>query len=172
MASLSIQFYATLDEISVFVKRWLQSDNVYAAGVEYLPFSVTPMGRENVEVQLQRDEVHRLIFAEGPIECSAQGNNQLLEKNEGALILDVGRIGVTGLCESWISATKATAAWRRIAAEVKRHTIAGMVGVNERTGMTAKYGTLRYTQGAAKLEASGTPLRPFEQSPVRLRPDS
>lgn len=172
MTSLSIQFYATLDEVAAFARRWLGVETIHAVAVEYRPFTVSPTTRDEVEVHVRREGVRRLVFAEGPIDCSVHGNNELLDKNEGALILDIGRPGPSGLDESRVSATKVTVAWRKIAADLKQHTSAGMVGVNERTGATAKYGALRYTQGAAALEESGTPLRPFEQSPVRLRPDS
>jgi hypothetical protein len=172
MSSFAIQFYATLDEIAAFARRWLESKSLHAVAVEYSPFTVSPTVREDVEAHVRRDGVQRLVIAEGPLDCSVQGNNELLDKNEGALILDIGRSGPAGLLESCVSTTKVTQAWRKIAADLKQHTSAGMVGVNERTGATARYGAFRYTQGAARLEKSGTPLRPFEQSPVRLCPDS
>lgn len=172
MASLSIQFYATLDEVAAFARGWLGMETLHAVAVEYRPFTVSPTTRDSVEAHVRREGVRRLVFAEGPIDCTVQGNNELLDKNQGALILDIGRFGTSGLNESRVSVTKVTEAWRKIATDLKQQTSAGMVGVNERTGATGKYRALRYTQGAAILEESGTPLRPFEQSPVRLRPDS
>ena len=172
MASLSIQFYATPDEVAAFARGWLTIETVHAVAVEYQPFTVSPTTRGEVEAHAQREGVRRLVFAEGPIDCSVQGNNELLDKNVGALILDMGRLGPRGLQESRLSASKVTPAWRTIATELKQHTSAGMDGTNERSGATAKYRALRYTQGAAVLAESGTALRPFEQSPVRLRPDT
>lgn len=171
MSSLSIQFFATTDEVASFARKWLEGGALHAAVVEYHPFSVLPITLEDVEEHVRRERVRRLVLAERPVDCSAQGNNQLLDKNEGALVLDIGRTSAFGMTESRISTINSTRAWRLVASDLKRSTTAGMVGANEQSGATAKYRTLRYTQGAAKLEESGTPMRPFEKSPVRLRPD-
>lgn len=170
MSSLSIQFYATADDLSDFARRWMESQALHTAAVEYHPFSVSLIAHKDADAVMRCERVRRLIFTQRPIDYLASGNNQLLDKNEGALVLDIGRTGPLGLTESRLSTTNLTAAWRKIASDLKDNTKAGMVGANERSGATAKYRSLRYTHGAAKMAESGTPLRPFEQSPVRLRP--
>lgn len=172
MSSLSIQFFATIAEIGTLVKGWMAQDGLYGAAVEYQPFAVRPLVAEEADIQIANERVQRVIFSEQVINCRATGNNQLLDTNEGALILDVGRSGPRGLTESRISANHATKAWKKLAADFKQRTLAGMVGENDQTGAMAVYKSLRYTSGAAQLDARGTSLRPFEQSPVRLRPHS
>ncbi|AKT42726.1 hypothetical protein [Chondromyces crocatus] len=169
MSSISIQFYAMPDENNDFVRRWMESEGLHAAAIEYHPFAVLPIAREAADEGVQCEGGRRLVFAERPIDCSASSNTQLLDKNEGVLVLDIGRLGPFGLTESHLKTSQSTARWRKIAADIKKNTEAGMVGVNEQSGATAEYRSLRYTNGAATLAASGTPLRPFEQSPVRLR---
>lgn len=146
-------------------------EGLFAAAIEYHPFVVVPVEPENAGVSLRNEHVRRLLFSERAVDCAASGNNQLLDKNEGSLLLDIGRVGARGMTESRLSTTNATARWRRIAADLKRGTRAGMIGTNERSGASAKCRSYRYTPSAADMEEAGTPLRPFEQSPNLLRPD-
>jgi len=171
MASLSCQFFATVDEIAAFVKRSLESDEIYAAAIEYFPYKVSAITRHEAEASVRRERVERIIFNEQPVDCSVSGNLQLLDRHEGALVLDIGRISPRGLHESHLSTGNATPRWRKIAADLKRITAAGMLGTSEKNGATAKYRTARYTPGAAALEQTGTALRPLPQSSVILRPD-
>jgi len=171
MSSTSIQFFATVEELVTFVCRWLVDEDIFAAAVEYQPFSATPIAPENAEECLRNEQVRRLVFSEQLVDCAASGNNELLDRNNGSLLLDIGRIGLNGMSESCISTTNLTPCWRRIIADVKRSTTAGMVGTNEQSGGAAKYRALRYTKSAAYLAETGTVLRPFAKSPVVLRPD-
>jgi hypothetical protein len=100
MSSFSVQFYATLDEICAFARGWLGNKNIYAVAVEYSPFKLSPTVRDDVEAHLRRDRVQRLVLAEEPFDCSVQGDIELVEKNEGVLIVDIGRAGPSGLLES------------------------------------------------------------------------
>jgi len=171
MPSLSTQFFATIDELSSFIQRWIVTERIHAAAVAYQPFSASRITQDNAEAIVNLEQVQRVVFCERPIDFAAESNTQLLEKNPSALVLNVGRVGPRGLMESSLGTLDATATWRRIAADLKRNSFAGMIGEDEPSGATAKYRTMRYTAGAARLEKSGTPLRPFEQSPVRLYPD-
>lgn len=122
MASVSIQFYATTDELAAFASGWLGIENLHAVAVEYRPFIVSPTTRDDVEAHVRREGVDRIVFAEGPINCSVQGNNELLDNNEVALIIDMAVLAPDGLHESRLSATKVTEAWRKIATDLKRQT--------------------------------------------------
>jgi hypothetical protein len=171
MASLSIQFFATTDELAAFATRVLESGEVHAAAIVYQPYKASRITRHEAAANVHNERVRRLIFTEQPVDCSVSGNNQLLDQHEGALVLDIGRISPRGVIESRLSTTHGTTRWRKVAADLKRTTAAGMVGTNEQNGATAKYRAHRYTPGAAAIEQSGTALRPFDQSPVSLRPD-
>ena len=102
--------------------------------------------------------VARFVFAEQPIDCSVQTGTQLLDRNEVVLLLDLGRLGPPGLAESWLSTLVVTRRWRSLASDVKKRTTAGMMGIDDRTGATSRSRALRYTRGAAALEASGIEL--------------
>lgn len=99
MASLSTQFFATLDELVDLASGWLGIEGLHAVAVEDFPFAVVPTAREDVEEQVRRPRVARLVFAERPIACSAQTGLQLRDRNEGVLILDLGRLGPAWLAE-------------------------------------------------------------------------
>ncbi|MEZ4300426.1 MAG: hypothetical protein R3B70_36110 [Polyangiaceae bacterium] len=172
MASFSIELHATVDELISFVKRWMSHPHVFAATVQYHPFEVSLLGVNEVEVALHREGVRRILFSEQAIDCTAEGNNQLLDKNPGALVLDVGRVVPEGMNESRLSTTCASATWRRIANDLKRSTRAGVIGTHEGSGASAVYRNHRYTGGAADAASNGVVWRSFAQSPVILRPAS
>lgn len=171
MASLSIQFYATLDELVGLVADWTLNDALYIAIVEFPPVRATSVARADAAASLRMDRVRRVILAERPIDCVAVAE-QRPEPNDGALVLELGRLGPHGLSESRLSTTHVTEAWRLIAADLKRRTRAGMVGEHAGTGATAKYRSYRYTPGAARVYSEGTRLRPWAESPVVFRPDA
>ena len=172
MSSLSIQFYATTAEVARLAESWIRREGLHAATVEYRPYSATPIVPGDIALQLRTrlERASRLLLAERPVDCSATGNGDLLDKNEGALIVELGRHGSFGLTESHLSTMSVSRAWRNIAADLKKNTTAGMVGTQQQSGASATYRSLRYTTGAATLAEAGIPLRPFEQSPVLCRP--
>lgn len=172
MASMEVTFFATIDEIAAFVRGWLRVEAVSAVAVEFWPFLVVPTTSEQVEDHVRRVAVHELVFSEKEIDVAATDQLEFLQRNPGVLILEIGRLGASCLEESRVSTLDATASWRRIANDIRKHTAAGMVGVNEQTGATATYRTARYTEGAARLERSGAPLRQHAQIGVRFSPRS
>lgn len=170
MASMEVTFFATIDEIIQIVPPWLDLPGVNAVAVELGPFTVLPVTAEGIEEHLRRERVREIIFAEGSIDVSGTDQLQFLDRNEGVLILQIGRLGPTCLEESRVSTLRATPCWRKIANAVRKHTTAGMIGTHDETGAAATYRTCRYTEGAALLGRSGTPLRQFAPMAVRYRP--
>jgi hypothetical protein len=96
----------------------------------------------------------------------------LIDKNEGALVLDIGRLGPRGLTESRLSTMAAAATWKKILAHLKKHTKAGVIGVHEQSGASGRYSSQRYTAGAKALFEAGIALRQFTQSAVIFQPES
>lgn len=169
MASLSIQFHATLDELVNLVETWMTDHSIHATAVEYRPYAATPMTKTDVRTTMMRQQVRRLMFTEKPPDCGVSGNIELLDKNIGALLLEIGRLGPRGLDECRLSTMQATATWKKIAGHLKRQTKSGVVGINENTGASGYYRNHRYTIGAKALSSNGIVMRPFAQSPVVLR---
>jgi hypothetical protein len=172
MASMSTDFYATLEEIVGVVERALGQEQVYAVAIEFSPDGLVPLTTSSVRGELIRDTVRRVVFADSPLLHAARGYNGVLDHTNGALILDIGRLTPSGLVESHLSSTDATKAWRKVFADLKRNTLAGMCCMNEKSGASAAYRTLRYTSGAAALEGLGVPLRPSPSTCVRCRPSA
>jgi hypothetical protein len=173
MASFSTQFHATIEELGSFVEVWMVNHAIYAAAVAYQPFTASPVTKDDVRIALQRDTaVSRLFFCERMIEYAALGNIDLMDKNEGALVLDIGRLGPRGLTESRLSTMAAAATWKKILAHLKKHTKAGVIGVHEQSGASGRYSSQRYTAGAKALFESGIALRQFTQSAVIFQPES
>lgn len=170
MASLIVQFHATIDELAQFTSALLADSAIEALAVRYRPFEVTTVSREDAKVILFDPRVLRLIFTRGPGNPTSTGNLDLLDANPGALVLDVGREGATGMSESCLKASVGRAVWKRALAELNRLTTAGVVGVHEETGASAVYRAHRLSPGAVKLSTSGVALRPFPASAVVLRP--
>lgn len=170
MASLSTQFFAATEELGAFVKGWLARDGIYGAVVEFFPFVVRPVLPEEVDERLANEGVRQVIICERPIDCRAQGNLELLDKNEGALVLQLGRLKCGCLTESHLSTMDATKMWRKFASELKKRTVAGMVEEAEGADSVGFWRAVRYTSGAAQLHASGVNLKQFAQSRVRFHP--
>jgi hypothetical protein len=173
MASFSTQFHATIEELATFGELWLADHAICAAVVVYQPFTASPVTKDDVRIALLRNlTVSRLLFSEREIECAASGNNELLGKNEGALVLDIGRLGPRGLSESRLSTMAATETWKKILARLKKQTRAGVIGIHEQSGARGRYSSQRYTAGAKALFETGIALRQFAQSPIIFQPES
>jgi hypothetical protein len=171
MSSFSIQFHAALDDLSSFAKVCLRTKGVHCVAV-HVPFRVEELREDGVDETLRQESVQSLIFTEGaPILSSASGN-QLLDKNTGCLVLDVGRLRERDLEESCLGTLRASSTWKKLAAELKRRTTAGAVGIHETTGASARYRSHRFTNSAKLMHEQGIALRQFAQSPVLFHPES
>jgi len=170
MASFSIQFHATLNELIDFVAAWMSRFDAHASAI-YLPFRVESISAQAVSEVLSRPEVRSVMFTEPPANLSAANENELLDNNTGCLLLDIGRVQERGLEESCLNTMSASGTWRKIANDLKRQTSAGAIGAHEITGAVAHYRNRRFTAGARALSEQGTVLRQFAQLPVIFRPD-
>lgn len=170
MASFNVQFHATADELGDLAETVLSKPSIDAVVVRYHPFAVARLGRGDVREALGDPTVRRIVFTRGEATLVGTGNLELLDANQGALVLDIGRQETAGLLESRLSAATGRAEWKEALGELNRQTVAGVVGVHEKTGASAEYRAHRLSHGAVALAARGTVLRPFATSPVVLRP--
>src|SRR5690349_2505415 len=118
MASFSVQFHATPDELCEFVRKWASASNVYCAAVYYQPYKTSPVTSETVCAAI-KGGAQRIVLAEKTIFLDAHGNNELLDRNPGLLILELGQLDNAGLGESHLSTAAATAAWKNIASSLR-----------------------------------------------------
>jgi hypothetical protein len=167
MASFSIQFHATPAELCGFVRDWLSAHDVSCAAVTYQPYAACAVGAEDIGEAIEGG-VRRIVLAEQELALDVTGNTELLDRNPGLLVLELGQQTDAGLDESHLSTTQATATWKAIARALRRATRAGATAVNEATGAAAPARTHRYTEGAYALWESGTRMRTAGSVVMRL----
>lgn len=169
MASFCIQFHATINDLVDFVHACLTNRNLHAVAV-YTPFEVKPLRPAIVREVLSEESVHSVVFTVGNPVVSATTSGQLLDANEGCLVLDIGRLRGRSLEESCLNTTRASPLWKKAAADLRRRTTAGATGVHEVSGASVRYRAHRFTPEARALSEQGVALRQFVTSPVVLRP--
>jgi hypothetical protein len=168
MADISIQFYATTEEFADWITAWVDESEIAVAAIAYQPFSVEAAGPCEIRSFLFDTAVRRIcMFPAGiPPNLHARSMSEFHDRNEGMLVLDIGRLSEAGLCESCLACRTADsvtlAKWRRIASDLKKRTKSGVTGINRRNGVAVFYRSCRFSNGAAELEAAGTPMVPTQ----------
>lgn len=170
MRTFCCQFFATTDELVVFVTRWMAHGRIYAAATEFPFFSVRELRREDADERLRQPRVSKVVFYGKPIDLRAKTGNELHDMNPGLLVLTIGHMKPECIEESCLSTLDAKPEWKAILADLKRSTKAGMEGRSRMNGSSAVYRTERYTSGAARCADQGTLLKQAAQSPVVFSP--
>jgi hypothetical protein len=169
MAGFINQFHATRDEHIDFVKHVLDEYGVHAMVVDH-PFRAEVVTIDNANKILSQPSVWRVIFTESPpVLSSATTGGQLLDKNEGNLVLNIG--GIVGNCleESSLSTMSASPTWKKINKLFKSRTRAGVIGTHAETGTSKFRHDRRLSPGAIALSEQGTELRQYAQMSVVYR---
>lgn len=166
MTFLNVQFHATAEELGAFVLTIAADSAVDIVAVRYNPTVASRVHRKDLVSAVNYASVRRLLFTHGDATLTEGGGLALLDANEGALVLDIGREGPTSLIESRLSTSVPRAVWTNAFEELTRRTLAGAIGVNEKNGASAIYRSHRLSPGAIARSASGVSLRPFAGSPV------
>ena len=163
MPSFRTDFHATLDEIIDLVAKWIQTYPVVATAARFSLSQMQLMTLDNVRAVLADPIVGEVMFTEGPITKPAKNVSQALEEHPNALLLQVERLGPTGLPQSSLSTMYATPLWSKLNRELKKLTTAGatLIAVSGNRPIDRN---ARFTAGAKALAASGVPLRQFENS--------
>lgn len=169
MATFSTQFHATLDEIVDFVEKWATTYHLYVTALHH-PFRAESLSIGHIREVLAASDAPSIVFTAQPADLSAATGNQFLDKNDGSLILRVGRLVERGLEQSCLSTMQSNPTWAKINADLKRHAPAGATTLHEKTGETGTERNFRFTAGAKALSESGTPLRQFAQMSTIFRP--
>jgi hypothetical protein len=169
MAKFLTQFYATPDELAQFVTDTLEEYGVHAIA-EHSPFRTEAVTSNNASKALSQSSVWCVIFTETPAVLPATNEGELLDKNPGSLLLNIGKLSGRSLEESTLGTMIASPTWKRINSLLKGRTKAGMIGIQERTGGSAFYRNFRFTDGARALSEQGVALRPDAHSSIVLRP--
>lgn len=170
MTSTNSQFHATIEELILIAQKIAMESSVEVMIIRYFPFRTRLIDRNSIASILRDESIERLVFTHGPAKPTGAGNLELLDANEGALVLDIGREGPTGMTESRLSTSAAHAAWKDAINVLSQHTIPGAIGTSKLNGATATYRNHRLSPGAVERMREGVCLRQFATSPVFFKP--
>jgi hypothetical protein len=157
MPDLSVQFYATQDEVADSLKKWVLHYGIQVAAMRFLPFSIA-LVTDDVSGAVRDADVNRLVLLHGPAVLNVRDKADFEDKNEGGLILDLGRVSESGLAQSWLTCRTdnddAFVVWKKIARDLRRWTTAGTTAINRQNGATEFDRENRYSPGARGIGIS------------------
>jgi hypothetical protein len=161
----SSQFHALPEELVQFVREQVAEFGLRVATVRHFPYRMEELDTKDLLEAFADPTVYSLVLAVPPLVAPVNDLNDLLQKNPGALLLDIGRRTENGLRESWIraraSAPDVVKVWKKIFSRFKRVTRAGATAINPATGATSRARDHRYTEGAMALNREGVAMLPM-----------
>jgi hypothetical protein len=164
MTDISLQFHALPEEVLPPFRRFVEDAHGHVVAIRFNPFEASLAEPAELEQLFADSSIRRLAVTLRPPDLSANGMNQFLDHNPGALLLEIGRSTPDGLRESWLTARTDDAdtlsKWRGLLKKLRSLTKAGAMAVNPETGARAKMRSHRFTAGAKALERNGTPILP------------
>ena len=146
-----------------FVKLIVIDFNLHVVTLRYRPFDASVLARSQLESDCLNDSLpNRLQFTGESPTLPAIHELDFANKNPNSLRLDLGTFGDCGLKESWLSARTddrtALRTWKKIAKRLKGLTEQGATAINRKTGGVGPAKWHRFTEGAQRLESTGTPM--------------
>jgi hypothetical protein len=168
MADISIQFYATTEELADWIAEWGETGEIALAVMTHSPFTVAAAVPREIPSLIGKAAVRwiGMFPAAVPADLRVRSMYDFVGCNDGVLVLEIGRHLDAGLYESWLACRTenpgALAKWRRIGRDLKKRTTSGITAINRQNGVAAFYKSTRFSNGAAELEAAGTPMVPTQ----------
>lgn len=163
-SSFGTQFHATTDEIVSLVESWVDRYPIHLSAFAFPPARQVQIKRETIREVIASPEVSSVVFTESTVDSSCQQAYDVAASGMVNLILNIGRLGPTGLSQSFLSTMTVTPTWQKMNRELKRVTTAGAMLVSPDGSPNEFRSNPRFTAGAKALAAAGTPLRQFAQS--------
>lgn len=165
MPDISIQFFATPDELVSFAKDMRRVHGVHVTAIRFRPFDAkVVMDSELERLFTLSSDYCRLAFTLDLPNLAVVNPLDFGEKNPDSLRLEIGKSNDVSLEESWLSCRTenkhAFTVWRQIADALKHRTFAGITATNRDNGKRAEYPTQRYTSGAKAMEDRGITMLP------------
>lgn len=166
MADISIQFYASPDELERFLSGWIEEYGIHATAMRYRPFSIEKLQAEEVGEAVREKDVRRFYLTQREPDLSGNAKSEFEESNASSLVLDIGKLDSCGLGESWLMCRTddkdALKTWRQIAKSLREATQEGITATNRSNGVSEYYPGYRFTEGASKLESEGKAMLPVQ----------
>lgn len=165
MPDISIQFFATPDELLSFTKEMCGEFGIYLIAMRFPHFEAKlVMDGELDQLFATSSDYRRLAFTLEPPNLAVKNTLDFGDKNPDYLRLELGKSDDMSLEESWLSCrTENKAAftvWKKIAKALKDRTFAGITATNRENGKQAEYPKQRYSSGAKALEDRGVTMLP------------
>ena len=163
MADISIQFHALPEELLAFVRQVVAEFDLRVVALRYRPFRARELAEDQLADCFADDSPdRRLHFSLGEPALAVARELEFGDKNPDSLRLDVGVVDSNGVRESWLSArtdnSAALAVWRQVAKRLKGITEQGATAISPKTGGRGPARSHRFSAGAKRLEAAGTPM--------------
>jgi hypothetical protein len=161
MSDISIQFHALPKELMEFVRQIVADFGLHVVALRFRPFKATELSESQLGCCFSAVSPYkRLHFTLGDPVLNVAQELELGDKNPDSLRLDIGTVDLEGLRESWLSARtddpSSLATWKKIAKRLKGVTQQGATAINRKTGAKGPAKCHRFTEGAKRLDASGT----------------
>src|SRR5579871_6439226 len=100
MASISIQFHALPEELVPLLRSFAEEVAAHVIEVRFPPFSASVISTAALAEPRNDRSPWRVLLTAVPPTLPADGMNELLDKNPGALVVDIGGVTIDGLQES------------------------------------------------------------------------
>jgi hypothetical protein len=166
MPDINIQFHATPDEISEWLREWIEREDLHLVAVTFSPYHAKEVERAMIEAAVQDHTIRRLSLLIRKPDLSPKYKSEFDDRQSDQLVLDVGHRTSEGLRESWLAcrtdSAEAYRIWKRIARDLKNKTMPGVTATDIETGASAYYKSHRYTEGAKALENRGVDMLPMQ----------
>jgi len=158
MHKLTVQFYATPEDVVEFLRRAMRM-GLSVTLVTRVPFSLR---NATNETDIDRDMIiatSQVGISVNPIDGCFNSFEAFSDTYYKCLILDIGMLKSGTLHQSILSAQTESeddmSRWKAVAAIVKKSTTSGVWVANRNTKDCAFYRTFRYTPGALELFDNG-----------------
>ncbi|TGL35393.1 hypothetical protein EHQ52_13090 [Leptospira koniambonensis] len=166
MKSMRTQFHADRNELFDFAKMVIAKFSLHFVLVKHRPFAV--FYEDEFEDILASDslknDINSILFTYKKIQRK-KNNDHFIDKVNNYIELEIGKQSKDSLLESFFGFMsedlKLIEIGNKVGRELKKITVAGVIGVKPKSGATAFYSEHRYTQTAKELELKGVKILPF-----------
>jgi hypothetical protein len=169
VAKIAISFHALPSEIIALVSKWAEDEGLHVVTMEFAPgFRVELLESGSAftrHIESSHHVPRRVYLCRTLPSLDVTSPLEFMNRNPDCLIIDLGRHSDGKLAESVFAANTDVdgdlKVWRRLAADLKGRTKAGLWGVNPTTGARHFYKQNRYTAAVADEAKRGLQLVPI-----------
>lgn len=162
-SSFGTDFHATREEMLSVIQDWWDRYPIVVTTFAFPPPRMVLVDKTNFGEVLARPDVDSIVFTESAVDPSCRQAHDVAARGMNVLWLELGRLGSTGLTQSFLSTKTVSPTWQKMNRELKKMTTAGATLLSP-DGTTSFQPNPRFSPGAKALAAAGTPLRQFANS--------